>query len=144
MQITADGGEINFHIWDTAGSEIYRSIVPLYFKMAVCAIVVFALDDVKSFNSLPSWIDLLRQSSDHDIPVVIVGNKSDLANRTVDRGQAKSWASQENYPIFFTSAATGENVQTLLRAVGVTYAGSSMQESTQVPDTAVLTEKTCC
>jgi small GTP-binding protein len=144
MRILADGHEINFHIWDTAGQELYRSIVPLYFKMAVCAIIVFALDDAKSFNSLSEWIDMLHQSTDHDIPVVIVGNKTDTENRVVDQSQAKSWASLKNYPIFFTSAATGENIQTLIHTVGVTYAGNCLQESTQIVKKDSQGEKTCC
>ena len=41
ITMTVNGVEVNFQVWDTAGQEIYRSIVPLYFKYAKCAIVVF-------------------------------------------------------------------------------------------------------
>jgi small GTP-binding protein len=144
MRIVSDGQDLNFHIWDTAGQEMYRSIVPLYFKMAVCAIVVFAFDDLQSFNSLSSWIEMLQRNTDREVPVVIVGNKTDLDNKIVDVGQAKSWASLKNYPIFFTSAATGENVHKLMEMVAVSYAGNSPQEVTEVVVKDNQTEKNCC
>jgi small GTP-binding protein len=144
MRVFSGGREIHFHIWDTAGQEMYRSIVPLYFKMAVCAIVVFALDDLDSFHSLSSWIDMLQRNTDRDVPVVIVGNKTDLEERAVDVSQAKSWASLKNYPIFFTSAATGENVTKLMETVGLSYAGNCVHESTAIPKTDEQAETSCC
>jgi small GTP-binding protein len=144
MRRMVDGQELNFHIWDTAGQEIYRSIVPLYFKLAVCAIVVFSLNDVKSFDALPSWIDMLQRNTDRDVPVVIAGNKSDLEDATVDLKQAKSWAESNNYPIFFTSAATGENVRTLFDSVAASYVSTYLLDSCQVIPKVSQGGKKCC
>jgi small GTP-binding protein len=126
MRILLGDRECRFHIWDTAGQEVYRSIVPLYFKLAVCAILVFSLTDPKSFESLPSWIDMLNRNTDHEVPVIIVGNKVDIEQRAVEQGTVKTWAASKDYPVFFTSAASGENVHTLFTSVAENYIASTL------------------
>jgi len=110
-----------FHLWDTAGQEIYRSIVPLYFKQAVVAVVVFSLTDANSFSNLQLWIDMLKEHAPHPVPVVIVGNKTDLDNPSVDAGAAKAWAASRNFPFFLTSAVSGDGVQTLFEHIAEGY-----------------------
>ena len=144
MKIVVDGKEQNFHIWDTAGQEIYRSIVPLYFKLAVCAIVVFGFDDIQSFHSLNSWIDMLQSNSEYDVPVVIVGNKYDIEEKVVDVKQVKAWASAKKYQTFFTSAKTGEHVKSLFEYVAEQYVKHSQQESSVVLSHGRESKKKCC
>ncbi|OHT14621.1 GTP-binding protein ypt5 [Tritrichomonas foetus] len=144
MKIMVENTETNFHVWDTAGQEIYRSIVPLYFKLAVCAIVVFAFDDVTSFNSLNSWIDMLQSNSDHDVPVVIVGNKCDLENKTVDIAQVKAWAEAKKYQTFFTSARTGERVKAVFEYVAEMYVSKCKQEAQIELNDSRPRRKKCC
>ena len=127
MEIMINGKPTNFHIWDTAGQEIYRSIVPLYFKNAVCAIIVFAFDDTKSFASLNSWLDMLRSNSDHEIPVVIVGNKWDVDKKQVELAEAKAWCAARNFQMFFTSAKTGEQVKNLFTHVAERYVANAIK-----------------
>ncbi|OHT00704.1 GTP-binding protein ypt5 [Tritrichomonas foetus] len=125
MTRTVDGKEVGFHVWDTAGQEIYRSIIPLYFKYAVCAIIVFSFEDIKSFQALDLWLEMLQTNTDHDIPVVIAGNKCDVEKKTVDISMAKKWASSKNYQLFLTSARTGEQVNNLFQFVAENYVESS-------------------
>ncbi|OHS99230.1 Ras-related protein Rab-2B [Tritrichomonas foetus] len=146
MSINVEGQETNFHIWDTAGQEIYRSIVPLYFKYAVCAIIVFAFDDQKSFASLNSWLDMLRSNSETEIPVVIVGNKWDIEKKQVEITEAKAWASSRGFQLFFTSAKTGEQVRNMFSFVAERFVANSIKS--QVLDVngdqANRKRKKCC
>jgi small GTP-binding protein len=112
-----DQTSCTFHLWDTAGQEIYRSIVPLYFKQAVAAMVVFALNDQRSFQNLPGWIDMLRMQAPHPIPVIIVANKADLDERTIDVAEAKKWSESSGFPFFVTSAVSGEGISALFEYV---------------------------
>lgn len=145
MSMTINGRETNFQIWDTAGQEIYRSIVPLYFKYAVCAILVFSFEDQKSFQSLNAWIDMLHSNADQEVPVVIAGNKWDIEKKVVELAEAKAWASSRNYPLFFTSAKTGENVHQLFHYVTDTYVANSIQRaSVTIAGKQAKKEKECC
>ena len=41
--------QVKMHIWDTGGSEKFRSMINLYYKDAKAAIVCYDLGDDKSF-----------------------------------------------------------------------------------------------
>ena len=112
---------IAFQLWDTAGQEMYRNIIPIYFKNAVFALVVFAFDDLHSFDNLQSWVDEVRQHGREDTPMLIIGNKHDTPSSQVNEDEAKKWASDNNLQIFFTSAKTGENVQILMQHIAMQY-----------------------
>ncbi|EAY17947.1 RAS, putative [Trichomonas vaginalis G3] len=57
MDCYFENKKIEYQLWDTAGQEIYRSLVPIYFKNAIGAIICFSLTDAISFQSLQSWVD---------------------------------------------------------------------------------------
>ena len=76
-------GRIRLDFWGTAGQERYRSIVPLFFRHADLFLLVFDITNRISFQSLPAWIELIRE---HDLSkyekgsVILVANKSDREN----------------------------------------------------------------
>ena len=43
-------------IWDTAGQDSCRKLVPSYFRQADGIIFTFDLTQASSFNNLPDWI----------------------------------------------------------------------------------------
>jgi small GTP-binding protein len=65
-------------IWDTAGQEAYRSLVSVYYRGAHCVIVVFAVNSRVTFESVTSWIDMLKEDMDKLPALIIVGNKTDM------------------------------------------------------------------
>lgn len=150
IDIEAKGQVYPFQIWDTAGQEMYRNIIPIYFKGAVFAIVVFALNDVKSFNNLDSWLDEIATHSDPRIGLVLVGNKCDTQDKEVSDESAKKYAADHSLTLFFTSSLTGQNVNAVMEYVATTY--NNMKEITDVPKNVNLAEsgnnpkdkKGCC
>jgi small GTP-binding protein len=111
------GQHLEFQFGDTAGQENYRNNVPIYNKGVSGAILVFSMIERQSFLSLENWIDQLLTHSNDGVPVLVCGNKIDLENQTVGREEAEEWAQEKGYPIIFTSAATGENVDILVSHV---------------------------
>ena len=73
-----DGKEKKVEIWDTAGQERYHSLAPMYYRGAKGALVVFDITSTSSFNRAKMWVTELRIVSNLDIPITLVGNKSDL------------------------------------------------------------------
>lgn len=69
---------IQFELWDTAGQEKYRSMVPLYFRKADIFILMFDVTQRTSFDSIDSWLNLLQRHTNTTIPIVLVGNKIDI------------------------------------------------------------------
>lgn len=50
--VTIDGVKIKMQIWDTAGQERFKTITETYYKGAAGVILVYAVNDRKTFNSL--------------------------------------------------------------------------------------------
>lgn len=48
---------IKLQLWDTAGTEKFRSITTGYYRGGNAAFVVFDLTSKASFNSLNEWIE---------------------------------------------------------------------------------------
>ena len=40
---------IRFHVWDTAGSEVYRSLIRMYYRDATVAVLVYDTTNAESF-----------------------------------------------------------------------------------------------
>ncbi|EAX92960.1 small GTP-binding protein, putative [Trichomonas vaginalis G3] len=109
---------VKYIVWDTAGQEMFRNIVPLYFREVVCCIIVFSLTDPDSFNAISDWLDIFHNNTPPEIPVVIAGNKCDKDPIIVDPEEAKIWALEHGLDIFITSAATEQGILSLFEYVG--------------------------
>jgi small GTP-binding protein len=110
-----DGREVHFELWDTAGQESYKCLVPVYARGAVFALVVFDRSSRDSFENLGSWAEFLK--SDVEIEnFLVVGNKSDLAP-AVTTQEASDWARLMSADYVETSAKTGANIRLLFQMV---------------------------
>jgi Ras-related protein Rab-5C len=107
-----DMGQKIFQLWDTAGQEVYRKIIPIYFKGADAAIIVFSFTDATSFENLDSWVEELHENTDPETATILVGNKID-ADAIVLESDARKWASARGFPVLFVSAKSGEGVEGL-------------------------------
>ena len=63
-------------------SNLFLSKCTLLTKHLIGALVVYDITDVDSFHKMELWVKELRQQLGNQVPIIIVGNKSDLeANR---------------------------------------------------------------
>ena len=85
--------KINF--WDTAHQENYNNIVPMFYKNAQAAILVFDLGNRSSFEKLNEIMQKVREFAHPSIIIFLVGNKTDLeiqGNRVITREEAVKYA----------------------------------------------------
>ena len=106
---------INLQIWDTCGQEQYRSLISSFYKNSSLAIIVYAIDNITSFNNVDSWIKDLKQYSNPNIKIILIGNKNDLNDkRQIEFEKGNQFAKDYNFDLFFeTSAKSGFNVQNI-------------------------------
>lgn len=114
--------EVKFQIWDLAGQPRFNSVRELYYKGSHGGLLVFDITRRDSFTNLKAWInELFSNSGRGKMPVVILGNKVDLRNKSESCVEV-----EEVYEFIFdlkiekdlpfeipyleTSAKTGENV----------------------------------
>ena len=104
---------IKLQIWDTAGQESFRAITRSFYRNAHGVILMYDLTKLESFENLRDWLREVRQNSDPDTIVYLVGNQLDLAEeeREVQTEIAEAWSKENNIDGFSeASAKTAENV----------------------------------
>lgn len=74
-------------------------------------ILFFDLTDRKSFERLNKWLSEIAQLVYNMLPIILIGNKCDLADkRVVSYEEAEAFAKAEQPTYFETSAQSGENI----------------------------------
>ncbi|XP_022926955.1 ras-related protein RABA1c-like [Cucurbita moschata] len=109
--LSIDGRVIKAQIWDTAGQERYRAITSAYYRGAVGALLVYDVTRHATYENVEKWLNELRDHTDPNIVVMLVGNKSDLRHLVaVPTEDAKSFAETESVCFMETSALESTNV----------------------------------
>ncbi|KAI6136220.1 GTP-binding protein RAB5 [Pisolithus sp. B1] len=109
---------VKFEIWDTAGQERYKSLAPMYYRNANCAVVVYDITQTSSLDKARTWIRELQRQADPSIVIALCGNKTDLgARRQITQEEAKKYAGEEGLMWFETSAKTGDGVSEVFTAI---------------------------
>ena len=112
--VAIKGKQYRIQIWDTAGSEHFRSITRSYYKNSVCAFVVYDITNRESFRNISKWIEDVQDNSPKSINLVLVGNKIDLVDqREVAYEEGEEFAISKGILFGETSAKTGENVDNI-------------------------------
>ncbi|CEH14099.1 rab gtpase [Ceraceosorus bombacis] len=109
---------VKFEIWDTAGQERYKSLAPMYYRNANCAVVVYDITQQSSLEKAKAWIRELQRQADPNIIIALAGNKADLASRrAVPTEEAQAYANEENLLFLETSAKDSHNVSELFTMI---------------------------
>ncbi|XXH03071.1 Beta-mannosidase B [Hypoxylon texense] len=74
---------IKLQLWDTAGTERFRSVSRSYYRGAAGAILCYDLTSHNSFRALQPFLNDARALASPNLTMVLVGNKLDLANDTL-------------------------------------------------------------
>ena len=110
------GKTVNLQIWDTAGQEQFKSLIPGYIRDAKIVVLVYDISDPKTLKAAKDWYNEVIEIQGSEPLTFLVGNKSDLP-RNVTEKEAKE-AAQGKMTTFETCAKTGENILALFKAMG--------------------------
>merc|ERR1712154_590649 len=110
--VDLDTKTIKLQIWDTAGQERFRTITSSYYRGAHGIIIVYDITDKESFDNVRQWLFEIDRYASENVCKLLVGNKSDLANkRAVEYEAAKGFADELQIPFLETSAKNATNVE---------------------------------
>ena len=108
------------HIWDTGGSDRFRSLVSMYYRDAVAALICYDLTNERSFESVAYWTNEMQQKNNmSNFVIALAGNKCDIERNewqiTAESMQKmkSSLNVTDNIIERNTSAKTGEGVNEL-------------------------------
>jgi small GTP-binding protein len=97
-------------IWDIGGQREFDDIRSFYYYGANAGIMVFDCTRPETYSNLQKWATSFREGVGEAIPCIILCNKMDLKRQITDK-QINDLAAQLGYPVYFTSAKSGENVR---------------------------------
>ncbi|XP_016349678.1 ras-related protein ralB-A-like, partial [Sinocyclocheilus anshuiensis] len=112
-KVVLDGEEVQIDILDTAGQEDYAAIRDNYFRSGEGFLLVFSITEPESFSATSDFREqILRVKAEEDkIPLLLVGNKSDLEDRRqLSADEARTKADEWSVQYVETSAKTRANV----------------------------------
>lgn len=102
-------------IWDTSGAERYRAITSSHIRNSDGAYIVYDVTNETSFINLPYWHKLIKDATDDDIIIYLIGNKIDLIysqGRMVNKQSAVNFVQEKHLQGYAEcSAKTNENVE---------------------------------
>lgn len=112
--IHVSGPRIKLQLWDTAGTERFRSVSRSYYRAAAGALLVFDLSDTQPMSSLSTFLRDARALAPK-VTIILVGNKSDSSSKdnTNDTNDqlCMRWAQENGIQIYkSTSALSGDGV----------------------------------
>ena len=126
---------IKAQIWDTAGMEKFKSVVPMYLRGATVVIFCF---DIPNLDNIRDGIRFIRNTT--DARIVLVQTKIDLYRANLINedltNQLNIFVEREGYKIFHTSAKTGHSVRELFDYCIIT--GNKLKKPTQTNERVKL------
>jgi len=113
--------QVKLQLWDTAGQERFHAITTSYFRGAHGVMLVFALNDLLSFERLQYWMDIVDDQ--HVEYKILIGNKSDIVPRTVTSEMISNFCKgHSGLKYMETSAKTGNCVEETFKEMASTLA----------------------
>ena len=104
---------LKLQMWDSAGLERYRALIPSYVRGASIIFIVYDISSKESFNNLTTWINFIKQINTDNSLVVLCGNKIDLERKVLTE-EGKNLANKEKLLFFEVSARKGDNVNRMM------------------------------
>ena len=102
------GQNIKIQIWDTAGQEKYKGLIPSYVRNSSIVFIVYDVSNPSSFENVSNWISFVKKIE--KTTMILCGNKIDL-EREVETNDGEELAKKEGLLFFECSAKSNENIK---------------------------------
>ena len=96
----------NCILWDTAGQEKYRAVNKFIIRGSKIVLIVYSIDNKKSFNEVDFWINYVKENvGDDKYIMALIANKSDLYDyQEVEKEEGQETAKKYGIKFLSTSA----------------------------------------
>ena len=104
-------------IWDTCGSERFKSITSSFIKTCSAFILVFDLTREITFKNINNWIKTIKENTSPKF-LILIGNKKDLVEeRKIDKEIILDYCEKNVLNYIEISAKNNTNIEKLFKEV---------------------------
>lgn len=118
---------VTLQIWDLGGQTIFSNIRNNYLKGTHGALILFDLTEKSTLAHTQQWVEEVVNTVGK-IPLIIIGNKSDLPYKDKMIEKADQMAKDLGAFFYKASAKTGENMNQIFEKLSQLIYDSSMQQ----------------
>jgi Ras-related protein Rab-6A len=138
--VQIDNQDIHLLLYDTAGQEKFRSLIPMYTRDANIVLLVYDITCKDSFMHLSDWLNDLTNLNKEEVIFALVGNKIDIGEkRDVTPEEGQKFAEDHDCIFQEVSAKTGDGFsdlfyKSLFEKIRVKFRPGGQQPTTEVND----------
>ncbi|KAI4597219.1 hypothetical protein KJ359_004732 [Pestalotiopsis sp. 9143b] len=121
---------VKLQLWDTAGTERFRSVSRSYYRGAAGAVLVYDLTNHSTFRALQPFLNDANALASPNLSTILVGNKLDLSG---DEGSLIDFGQPPPTPGGSISSSTGP-YGTSFASTATTIGLGSQQRATEAPE----------
>ena len=128
-------------LWDNCVNEDFDKYSPNLFNNVSIAILVYSINNKKSFENISIWNNILYEHC-FDCIKFLIGNKNDLEEeRQVQKEEGENIKNEFNFSYFFeTSSKNGLNIKFLLNNIAISLYEKFRIELTRIHDSISITK----
>ena len=122
-KLEVDGKIVLLQIWDFAGENRFRFLLPSYVLGASGGIFMYDITRYSSLKNFPEWINIFKNgftgAKDKSLPIIMVGGKLDLGfKRAVPSKEALDMAKHHKLHGYIEcSAKDGRNIEDIFNEI---------------------------
>ena len=138
--VQIDNQDIHLLLYDTAGQEKFRSLIPMYTRDANIILLVYDISSKDSFVHLTDWLNDLTTINKDEVIFAVVGNKIDLEEqRVVKLEEGENFAKEHDFIFAEVSAKTGDGFselfyKNLFEKIRIKFRPGGQQPTSEVKD----------
>lgn len=119
QQLSYGTEHVQLQLWDMSGQTDFRMVRSQFMAGTDLGVIVFDLTRPSSLENIDRWISEILTHV-QDLPMVLIGNKSDLTSERLVESKAGQRAAKERKMLFYaeTSAKSGTNIQKIFQDMG--------------------------
>jgi small GTP-binding protein len=104
--------QLDLKFWEMESqSHMMSPLRKRFYSNSKLVFVIFDLTRRQTFTNLIKWINIFSKNFHENVPIIILGNKSDLPDHEVSQEDIKQLQKEMNTIIFSVSAKTNENIE---------------------------------
>lgn len=115
LNVEKDGKLYQLKVWDTGGHDRFQFLIKSYFRNLTAVVIVYDITNIRSYDNIEGIIRNYKRYSDNpNIPMLILGNKTDLEKkREISHANGKYLADKHDCAFLECSARNHHNIENI-------------------------------